>query len=363
MHLNLNEYSTPNKGIENIFNNNNNNNINNISFVDKKLKEIANKYWYDKANQEIINLHKPLSKVYKQYSDSHLSEKQIFIRLVNQLHDIAKDLDCDVSYPNTNPEKRMEWECNHFKTLAENVKNKSTESSILLDEMLVELKIQPISSEIRRAISKVKLLKKMISSSPYKPHLQQTYNELTSSMSTQKELKTMEIGKMKFLVLYSYQKFKTNNRLDEFFMELGKSDESFDCDFQFLKNFKALYYNKKKSLELVEEMLKEIRSLPLSRERERTKRKIEGLKEIFNDETLGYDKELQAEYNKLSSSTSLKKEMATIDLVSVQKPSFILYMYQKFKAENSLNEFFTELLSEMELEYDFTFLEAFEKLA
>lgn len=84
--------------------------------LNKRCNKIIKELFFPQFNQLIIKQFPFLKEKVRSIQKEICTETQIFIRLVNHLHDKAKQLGCDIQPSNTN--NRMVWECNHIKELS-----------------------------------------------------------------------------------------------------------------------------------------------------------------------------------------------------------------------------------------------------
>lgn len=112
---------------------------------DNQLYKIALAYFKD-TNKKIIAMNLAFKDVYRIWeNENNTSSKTIFLRLVNQLHDKAYALGCNVSAPeHSTQEERWDWEWDHYEELMtrilETQANKNSETyGILASELLQKI--------------------------------------------------------------------------------------------------------------------------------------------------------------------------------------------------------------------------------
>lgn len=75
---------------------------------------------FKETNLEIAKSYPSLEKFFIENSDS-MHPAQLFMRLVNILHEEAKRLDCDIKGPENEDEEKLNWEWNHYHILIQNI--------------------------------------------------------------------------------------------------------------------------------------------------------------------------------------------------------------------------------------------------
>ncbi len=86
-------------------------------YVNKFLNTISN-YFFQEYNKEIIISYPALKDIYEAKKET-TGSVTLFMQLINNLHDKAKELRCESKAPST--ENRMEWESKNFRFLAKKI--------------------------------------------------------------------------------------------------------------------------------------------------------------------------------------------------------------------------------------------------
>ncbi len=100
-----------------------------LNSVSVKFHLIFTSQIFKDVNENIEKLlHPPLAKVRKKPENKGVSEVELFKCIIKELHTKAAKLNCDNDVPyDLNPEKRLDWEWMHCKTLAATVNAKYQE--------------------------------------------------------------------------------------------------------------------------------------------------------------------------------------------------------------------------------------------
>lgn len=92
------------------------------SLVNRAMRAISLEA-FQKADRTILAIFPTFSKIDPQQISADKSATRLFMKLVNRLHDEAKDLGCDQVHNTANPIDRTNWECAHFEELIQKVKS------------------------------------------------------------------------------------------------------------------------------------------------------------------------------------------------------------------------------------------------
>ncbi len=114
-----------------------------LKLVDKKLSKFS-EIWFKDVIQELAELYPPLKNILKESTEKHIPAQKIFMRMVNNLHDTAKAMNCDIEpSDDLKPFERLIWEGRNYKTLLNNIRTKE----LKINSCLSRLKIHGENSQ------------------------------------------------------------------------------------------------------------------------------------------------------------------------------------------------------------------------
>ena len=194
-------------------------NVGAISLTEKKLATASSKC-FERANKRIAMLYPPLKAI---VASGNLPKK-IFMDCVDLLHDKARVLGCDEAAPSEAQQgvARMNWECEHFETLAMNVQKRMQRVKIL-EEMLKELESSDIHPETKLFVrGEIEALCQILPRQNELPKM--SNDEFHRSMHGKISMcwaPAMQLVKVVDVFIDGYQMFKQMDNLKYFFQMIA----------------------------------------------------------------------------------------------------------------------------------------------